>query len=90
MDDHRPGVPIQRPRHRGAETRVLRLLCAGHPVRHIAEQLGIAPSTAKSHILRIYEKNRPAPPGGSGGAGPLCACHFPLARNTRPAAAFSC
>ncbi|ODT83759.1 MAG: hypothetical protein ABS76_02285 [Pelagibacterium sp. SCN 64-44] len=39
-----------------AETRVLRLLCAGHPVRRIAAQLGIAPSTAKSHMLRIYEK----------------------------------
>lgn len=40
----------------GAETRVLRLLCAGHPTRRIAAELGIADSTAKTHILRVYEK----------------------------------
>lgn len=39
-----------------AETRVLRLLCAGRPTRDIASELSVAPSTAKSHVLRIYEK----------------------------------
>lgn len=38
------------------EARVFRLLCAGYPTRKIADELKIAPSTIKTHILRIYEK----------------------------------
>lgn len=38
------------------ETRVFRLLCAGNPTRKIADELNIAQSTIKTHILRIYEK----------------------------------
>jgi len=39
-----------------AETRVFRLLCAGVPSGRIAEELSAAPSTIKTHTLRIYEK----------------------------------
>lgn len=39
-----------------AETRVFRMLCAGVPASRIADELKAAPSTIKTHILRIYEK----------------------------------
>ncbi|NPD16403.1 hypothetical protein HOY34_14480 [Xinfangfangia sp. D13-10-4-6] len=40
----------------GAETQILQRLCTGQSARQIAEELGIAPSTLKTHTLRIYEK----------------------------------
>ncbi|SEB91340.1 helix-turn-helix transcriptional regulator [Rhodobacter sp. 24-YEA-8] len=40
----------------GAETQVLQRLCTGQSAKQIAEDLGIALSTLKTHTLRIYEK----------------------------------
>lgn len=39
-----------------AETRVFELVAAGLSSREIAESLGVAPSTLKTHLLRVYEK----------------------------------
>jgi len=39
-----------------AEVRVLELLAAGSAQAAIAEALGVAPSTVKSHVLRIFDK----------------------------------
>jgi DNA-binding CsgD family transcriptional regulator len=38
------------------ETRVLELTVAGRASREIAEALGVAPSTIKTHTLNLYEK----------------------------------
>lgn len=38
------------------ETEVLRLLARGHPVRHVARDLGLSPKTVESHRSRIYAK----------------------------------
>lgn len=39
-----------------AETRVLELLVAGSAPKDIARQLGLAPSTVKTHLLRVFSK----------------------------------
>ena len=39
-----------------AEVRVLELLAAGSAQAAIAQALGVAPSTVKSHVLRIFDK----------------------------------
>jgi DNA-binding CsgD family transcriptional regulator len=41
---------------RPAEARVFELIVAGLPGRGIAEALGIAPSTVKTHTLRLFDK----------------------------------
>jgi DNA-binding CsgD family transcriptional regulator len=38
------------------EARVLELTVAGHSSREVAEALGVAPSTVKTHTLNLYEK----------------------------------
>ena len=38
------------------EARVFKPLAEGRPQSEIAASLGVAPSTVKTHILRIYEK----------------------------------
>lgn len=38
------------------ERRVLELTVAGHSSREAAEELGVAPSTVKTHMLNLYEK----------------------------------
>ncbi len=39
-----------------AETRVFELLADGMTQAAIAAQLGIAPSTVKTHLLKVFEK----------------------------------
>jgi DNA-binding CsgD family transcriptional regulator len=39
-----------------AEVRVMELACDGFSIADIALRLGIAPSTAKTHLQRVYEK----------------------------------
>ncbi len=39
-----------------AETRVFELICEGETQASIARRLGIAPSTVKTHLLRVLEK----------------------------------
>jgi DNA-binding CsgD family transcriptional regulator len=38
------------------EARVFELTVAGHSSREVAEALGVAPSTVKTHTLNLYEK----------------------------------
>lgn len=38
------------------EARVLELTAAGHSSRQVAETLGVAPSTVKTHMLNLFEK----------------------------------
>ncbi|WP_292578178.1 helix-turn-helix transcriptional regulator, partial [Mesorhizobium sp. 65-26] len=39
-----------------AEQRVFELVVAGEPTARIAETLGVAPSTVRTHLLRVFEK----------------------------------
>ena len=39
-----------------AETRVFELVCAAKRPAEIAGELGVAGSTVKSHLLRVFEK----------------------------------
>ncbi|MEP6567626.1 MAG: helix-turn-helix transcriptional regulator [Mesorhizobium sp.] len=39
-----------------AEQRVFELVAAGQPTGSIAQTLGIAPSTVRTHLLRVFEK----------------------------------
>ena len=39
-----------------AETRVLELVAAGRSPAEVSAQLGVAPSTVKTHLLRVFDK----------------------------------
>jgi len=39
-----------------AETRVFELICEGRTQAEIATFLGVAPSTVKTHLLRVFDK----------------------------------
>lgn len=39
-----------------AETRILEMIAEGHTQAEIASELGIAPTTVKTHLLRVFDK----------------------------------
>jgi DNA-binding NarL/FixJ family response regulator len=56
MDTHRRPAPAPSPRLTSREEQVLELAATGLTVVQIATQLHISHSTAKTHLLRVYEK----------------------------------
>ena len=39
-----------------AESRIFELICDGETQAEIATKIGVAPSTVKTHLLRVFEK----------------------------------
>jgi DNA-binding NarL/FixJ family response regulator len=56
MDTHRRPAPAPSPRLTSREKQVLELAATGLTVFQIASRLDISHSTAKTHLLRVYEK----------------------------------